>query len=142
MFPLFFFVLLLLTSAYLVQFKKTYFDPSDIDILYMGDAVSSTGFVDMNRVENCCVGWVVYAKKVPLWDPNIGKLPDFTTCFSFTIGIVGSGTSDFGDGLAFFLAPTRFIIPPSDRAILGPGEAVAPPRFTKKIFSIYIIYYF
>ena len=113
MFPLFFFVLLLLTSAYLVQFKKTYFDPSDIDILYMGDAVSSTGFVDMNRVENCCVGWAIYAKKVPLWDPNIGKLSDFTTFFSFTIGTVGSGISDFGDGLASFLAPTGFIIPPN-----------------------------
>nr|POE55154.1 l-type lectin-domain containing receptor kinase ix.1 [Quercus suber] len=79
----------------------------------MGDAVSFMGFVDMNRVEYYRVGWAVYAKKVPLWDPNIGKLSYFTTHFSFTIGTVGSGTSDFGDGLAFFLAPTRFIIPPN-----------------------------
>nr|POE55145.1 l-type lectin-domain containing receptor kinase ix.1 [Quercus suber] len=61
----------------------------------MGDAVSFTGFVDMNRVEYYRVGWAVYAKKVPLWDPNKGKLSYFTTRFSFTIGTVGLGTSDF-----------------------------------------------
>ncbi|KAM4114125.1 hypothetical protein ACJW30_04G046300 [Castanea mollissima] len=111
MFPLFFFVLLLLptTTAYSVQFKKTYFDPNDTDILYLGDAVASNEAVEMARVDiQARVGWVIYAKKVPLWDSNTGKLTDFSTRFSFTIGTVGSGTSDFGDKLAFFLAPAGF----------------------------------
>ncbi|KAK7831063.1 l-type lectin-domain containing receptor kinase ix.1 [Quercus suber] len=63
----------------------------------------------MTRVDiQARVGWVIYAKKVPLWDSNTGKLTDFSTRFSFTIGSVGLGTSDFGDGLAFFLAPVGF----------------------------------
>ncbi|KAK9996990.1 hypothetical protein SO802_021676 [Lithocarpus litseifolius] len=65
--------------------------------------------VDMTRVDiQARVGWVIYAKKVPLWDSNTGKLTDFSTRLSFTIGSVGLGTSDFGDGLAFFLAPAGF----------------------------------
>ena len=63
----------------------------------------------MTRVDiQARVGWVIYAKKLPLWDSNTGKLTDFSTRFSFTIGSVGLGTSDFGDGLAFFLAPAGF----------------------------------
>ena len=65
------------------------------------------------HITYCRVGWAVYARKVPLWDPNTGKLSYFTTRFSLTIGTVGSDISDFGDGLAFFLAPTGFIIPPN-----------------------------
>ena len=55
----------------------------------------------MTRVDiQARVGWVIYAKKVPLWDSNTVKLTDFSTRFSFTIGSVGSGTSGFGDELA------------------------------------------
>ena len=89
--------------------KKTHFDPEDTDILYLGDAVASNGVVDMTRVDiQARVDWVIYAKNVPLWDSYTGKLTDFSTRFSFTIGSVGLGTSDFGDGLAFFLAPAGF----------------------------------
>ena len=63
----------------------------------------------MTRVDiQARVDWVIYAKNVPLWDSYTGKLTDFSTRFSFTIGSVGLGTSDFGDGLAFFLAPPGF----------------------------------
>ncbi|KAL4632653.1 hypothetical protein ACB092_04G066900 [Castanea dentata] len=97
-------LLLPTTTAYSVQFKKTYFDPNDTDTLYLGDAVASNGAVEMTRVDiQARVGWVIYAKKVPLWDSNTGKLTDFSTRFSFTIGTVGSGTSDFaGGGLGLF----------------------------------------
>lgn len=62
----------------------------------------------MTRVDiQARVGWVIYAKNVPR-DSYTGKLTDFSTRFSFTIGSVGLGTSDFGDGLAFFLAPAGF----------------------------------
>ena len=55
----------------------------------------------MTRVDiQARVGWVIYAKKVPLWDSNTVKLTDFSTRFSFTIGSVRLGTPNFGDGLA------------------------------------------
>ena len=55
------------------------------------------------------VGQAIYAKWVPLWDPDTGKLTDFSTHFSFLIDTQGMNT--YGHGLAFFLAPVGFEIP-------------------------------
>ena len=64
----------------------------------------------MNKVDLLCrVAWTIYAKKVPLWDHDTGKLTDFTTRFSFNIDTMDR--SSYGDGLAFFLAPVGFDIP-------------------------------
>ncbi|KAF5454345.1 hypothetical protein F2P56_024017 [Juglans regia] len=120
MLPLFFFLLLLPSTVYSVYFQITRFDPSSTDMLYMGDAVPSGGAIEMNLVGNyfCRVGWVVYARKVPVWDSETGKLTDFTTHYSFTIDTLG--TRRYGDGLAFFLAPVGFKIPPnSEGEFLG-----------------------
>ncbi|KAE8010475.1 hypothetical protein FH972_006843 [Carpinus fangiana] len=57
------------------------------------------------------VGWATYVERVPLWDSNTGNQSDFTTHFSFIIDTKGS--SAYGDGLAFFLAPVGFEIPPN-----------------------------
>ena len=54
------------------------------------------------------VGQAIYAKRVPLWDPDTGKLTDFSTHFSFLIDTQGMNT--YGHGLAFFLAPVGFKI--------------------------------
>ncbi|KAJ0041267.1 hypothetical protein Pint_27755 [Pistacia integerrima] len=89
------------------------FDPSVNNILYQGDAVPSVGTVEMNNKYTyfCRVGWATYAERVPLWDPDTGKLSDFSTRFSFVIDT--QNRSSYGNGLAFFLAPAEFQIPPN-----------------------------
>ncbi|XP_059439981.1 L-type lectin-domain containing receptor kinase IX.1-like [Corylus avellana] len=111
MLPLFLF-LLLLPTAYSVSFQITRFDPTATDILYYGDAVPSVGAIEMNKVNYINrVGWAVYATRVPLWDSHTRRLADFTTLYSFTIDT--QGASSYGHGLAFFLAPVGFEIPPN-----------------------------
>ncbi|KAJ0096941.1 hypothetical protein Patl1_28381 [Pistacia atlantica] len=89
------------------------FDPNVNNILYQGDAVPSVGAVEMNNKYTyfCHVGWATYAERVPLWDPDTGKLSDFSTHFSFVIDT--QNRSSYGNGLAFFLAPVEFQIPPN-----------------------------
>ena len=89
MFPIFFLLLLLPTTAYSVQFQITKFDANTPDILYPGDARTSEGHVDMHGDYYFRVGWTIYAKKVPIWDLDTGKLTDFSTRFSFTINTTG-----------------------------------------------------
>jgi hypothetical protein len=114
MLPLiFFFLLLLLPNTYSVSFQITRFDPTSTDILYYGDAIPTVGAIEMiNKINYVCrVGWAIYAKRVPLWDPDTRKLTDFSTRYSFTISTLGNPV--YGHGLAFFLAPVGFEIPPN-----------------------------
>ena len=115
MFPIFFLLLLLPTTAYSVQFQITRFDANTPDIQYRGDAKPSQGHVDMNENDIIRAGWTIYAKKVPIWDLDTGNLTDFSTRFSFTIDTSSPHNKDngYGDGLAFFLAPVGFDIPPN-----------------------------
>ncbi|GMY14022.1 L-type lectin-domain containing receptor kinase IX.1-like [Fagus crenata] len=122
MFPIFFLLLLLPTTTYSVQFQIPQFDPNTPDILYWGDAKPSQGHVDMNENRMYRVGWTIYAKKVPIWDRDTGKLTDFSTRFSFTINTSSREvpSNGYGCGLAFFLAPVGFGIPPNtDGGYLG-----------------------
>ncbi|KAE8010471.1 hypothetical protein FH972_006839 [Carpinus fangiana] len=111
--PLFFFFLRLPPTAYSVSFQITRFEPTDTDIQYLGDAVPSVGAIEMiNKYRYVCrVGWAIYAKRVPLWDSHTRKLTNFTTHFSFTINT--QGLPHYASGLAFFLAPAGFEIPPN-----------------------------
>ena len=97
MFPIFFLLLLLPTTAYSVQFQITQFDVYTPDIQYRGYAKPSQGQVDISDYESFRVGWTIYAKKVPIWDLDTGKLTDFSTRFSFTINT----TSKRGNGERF-----------------------------------------
>jgi hypothetical protein len=112
MLPLFFF-LILLPTAYPVSFQITRFEPTATDILYLGDAVPSVGAIEMiNKYRYVCrVGWAIYAKRVPLWDSDTRKLTNFTSHYSFTINT--QGAPHYASGLAFFLAPAGFEIPPN-----------------------------
>ena len=113
--PLFFFLFLLPSAHSSVSFKITRFDPNALNIIYRGDAVPSVGAIEMNKVNYVCrVGWATYAEKVPLWDSNTGNLADFTTHFSFIIDT--RGIPNYASGLAFFLAPVEFDIPPNSVA--------------------------
>ncbi|KAL9662890.1 hypothetical protein QQ045_027725 [Rhodiola kirilowii] len=95
-----------------MYFQKSRFDPLAPDILYQGDAVPSVGSVELTKTNYVCrVGWVTYAERVPIWDSNNGRLTDFTCRFSFSIDTLNR--SDYGSGLAFFLAPVGFNIPPN-----------------------------
>ncbi|KAJ7943776.1 putative Kinase [Quillaja saponaria] len=108
-----FFFFVFLPSANSIDFKLSRFDPSSAEILYLGDAVPSVGAIEMTNKLNYVnrVGWAIYSEKVPLWDTNTGKLTDFTTHYSFIIRT--EGMSLYGHGLAFFLAPVGFQIPPN-----------------------------
>ena len=108
MFPLYFFLLVLPTVSS-VYFQITRFEPDPSNILCLGDAVVTLGAIEMNQVNYADrVDQAIYAKRVPLWDPDTGKLTDFRTHFSFLIDTQGVNIS--GHGLAFFLAPVGFEI--------------------------------
>ncbi|OMP01650.1 hypothetical protein COLO4_11693 [Corchorus olitorius] len=110
--PLFCSLFLLLLSANAINFNIPRFDPNSNNILYQGDAVASVGAVEFNKINYLCrVGWATYADRVPLWDSKTGKMADFTSRFTVTIDTRGS--SSYGHGIAFFLAPAGSQIPPN-----------------------------
>ncbi|KAK9061950.1 hypothetical protein SSX86_019134 [Deinandra increscens subsp. villosa] len=87
---------------------------ADSNILYSGDAVLSVGTIEFNKVNYVTrVGQAIYHDAVPIWDSKSGELTDFTTHFTFIIDTQGRSPSIYGHGLAFFLAPVSFQIPPN-----------------------------
>ncbi|KAK4410113.1 L-type lectin-domain containing receptor kinase IX.1 [Sesamum angolense] len=113
------FLFFLIPFSHSVNFQLSRFTPDVTTILLEGDAVTSVGAIQFNDVNYLCrVGQVIYNGKVALWDSNSGKLADFTTHFAFVIDTLNS--AKYGHGLAFFLAPVGFEIPPnSDGGFLG-----------------------
>lgn len=110
--PLFFYLLFFLIpyASSSASFKISSFKPDEPSILYHGDATPSDGIIELNKVAfTCRVGWATFALRVRLWDSNTGKLTYFTTNFYFTIDTRGS--TEYGNGFAFFLAPVGFEIP-------------------------------
>ncbi|KAK9272925.1 hypothetical protein L1049_003304 [Liquidambar formosana] len=109
----------LLPSTNSVSFQIPRFNPTATDIVYEGDAAPYDGAIDFNSITYYChVGRATYAERVRLWDSNTGKLTDFSTHFTFSIYTQGS--SKYAAGLAFFVAPVGFQIPPnSDGGFLG-----------------------
>lgn len=99
-----------------VHFDVSSFSPDETSsssiILYQGDAVASVGAIEFNDVAYLCrVGQAIYGKKVPMWDSDSGKVADFATHFTFIIDTQNRST--YGHGIAFFLAPPGFQIPPN-----------------------------
>ncbi|KAK1586847.1 hypothetical protein Q3G72_006678 [Acer saccharum] len=100
-----------------VSFNFTSFDANNnAGIYFEGAASSSAGVLQLtkNQIENDLTnstGWATYDQPVPIWDSKTGRLTDFTTHFSFIIK-PSEGTSNYGDGISFFLAPyNNFSIP-------------------------------
>lgn len=110
-----YFLFLNIPFADSVHFDVSSFSPDETTgrtILYQGDAVPSVGAIEFNDVAYLChVGQAIYAKKVPMWDSDSGKVADFATHFTFIIDTQNRST--YGHGLAFFLAPPGFQIPPN-----------------------------
>ncbi|GMN34062.1 hypothetical protein TIFTF001_004491 [Ficus carica] len=95
-----------------IPFNISHFEPDEHDVVYHGDAMPSQGNIELNMKFRYLsqVGWATYAKRVPIWNSETGNLTDFTTRFSFTF--VTTIQEFYGHGLAFFLAPVGFEIPP------------------------------
>ncbi|KAI3519344.1 hypothetical protein L1887_08375 [Cichorium endivia] len=112
---IFFFVysfLFLFPLSESIHFNIPRFDTDATNILYSGDAIPSVGTIEFNKVNYITrVGQAIYADTIPIWDKKSGKVTDFTTHFTFIIDT--QNKSSYGHGLAFFLAPVGFQIPPN-----------------------------
>ncbi|XP_077233349.1 seed lectin-like [Tasmannia lanceolata] len=128
MFPLYqssfiFFFVFLLPFGEPISFNFTEFGPNTQNITYQGDAFSSNQVIQLTKNQrdmplNGSVGRAIYSDPVRIWDSSTQRVTDFTTHFSFTINALSS--SNYGDGLAFFLAPSGSVIPPdSAGGLLG-----------------------
>ncbi|KAF8396167.1 hypothetical protein HHK36_017780 [Tetracentron sinense] len=109
---LFSILFLLLPWAHPISFNISRFDPGATNILYEGDAKPTVGAIELNLVNYLSrVSRATFSERVRLWDSSTGELSEFTTHFSFTIDT--RNVSIYGSGLAFFLAPVGFPIPPN-----------------------------
>uniref|UniRef100_A0A0A0LR05 Protein kinase domain-containing protein n=1 Tax=Cucumis sativus TaxID=3659 RepID=A0A0A0LR05_CUCSA len=111
-----FFILLLLSfltpTTDSISFKIDRFKTNESNTLYQGDAIPSVGAIEFNNINYLCrVGWVIYKDVVPIWDSKTGQTTDFTTHFTFLIDT--RNIQNYGHGVAFFLAPIGFQIPPN-----------------------------
>uniref|UniRef100_A0A7N0VKW9 non-specific serine/threonine protein kinase n=1 Tax=Kalanchoe fedtschenkoi TaxID=63787 RepID=A0A7N0VKW9_KALFE len=99
-----------------LSFNFTSFSPNSRDINFSGDAFASDSVLQITKNQiyaalTDSVGRAIYAQPVSLWDAKTQTLTDFTTHFSFIIS--AKNQTDYGDGLAFFLAPVNSTIPPN-----------------------------
>ncbi|KAE8008319.1 hypothetical protein FH972_004841 [Carpinus fangiana] len=96
------------TSA--LSFNFTNFTPGDKNISYdRAFAEKQVLQLTGSEIRTGDVGRATYFKSMHLWDKESRNLTDFTTSFSFVIN--SRNNANYGDGLAFFLAPTDSTIP-------------------------------
>ncbi|RDX70153.1 L-type lectin-domain containing receptor kinase IX.1, partial [Mucuna pruriens] len=108
------FFLLIVPYASPLSFNFTTFDPNDKSIIYEGSAnpVAPTIQLTKNQLDKDMIesiGRATYYQPMHLWDKATRNLSDFTTHFSFVIDSLGR--SKYGDGIAFFLAPSNSKLP-------------------------------
>ncbi|XP_030450860.1 L-type lectin-domain containing receptor kinase IX.1-like [Syzygium oleosum] len=98
-----------------LSFNISSFDANGGDILLEGVARIVSGAVqltDSNILQAYFqVGRIQYSKPIDIWDSVTGRQADFSTRFSFTIDT--NNATKYSDGMAFFLAPVGFQIPPN-----------------------------
>ncbi|KAE8008295.1 hypothetical protein FH972_004817 [Carpinus fangiana] len=118
--PLILFYLLIITSFFSVpspftsalNFSFPNFNFDDYHIIYdkaivEDSVIQLTG--NSSSVKSELQGRATYFNPMHLWDKASGNLTDFTTHFIFAID--SQNKTNYGDGLAFFLAPTDSTIP-------------------------------
>ncbi|XP_062000886.1 L-type lectin-domain containing receptor kinase IX.1-like [Rosa rugosa] len=103
--------------AHPLSFSINQFDQSANGVVFEGDAQFSSGRIELNPGTYFDVGHAIYAEPLHLWDTATGSLADFTTHFTFMVDY-GDETWKFSDGIAFYLAPVGYGIPPNS----GGGE--------------------
>ncbi|MED6106535.1 hypothetical protein PIB30_005525 [Stylosanthes scabra] len=97
-----------------LSFNFTSFDPNNKAIVYEGSAspVSPSIQLTTNQQDkpmNDSIGRATYYQPMHLWDKASRNLTHFTTHFSFIID--SQNRTNYGDGLAFFLAPNGSTLP-------------------------------
>ncbi|KAL3732257.1 hypothetical protein ACJRO7_029001 [Eucalyptus globulus] len=95
-------------------FNISYFDAAINNIQYEGAATIAYGSVDLTKGYTppfFQVGHIRYSQPVDIWDSVTGRQADFLTRFSFTIDTYNA--TIYSDGIALFLAPVGFTIPPN-----------------------------
>ncbi|EXC01115.1 L-type lectin-domain containing receptor kinase IX.1 [Morus notabilis] len=101
---------LLPTITHSLVFNISRFDSNPTLVRLEGDAkVSPTGDIELTKLDHYRVGRVVSSEPLRLYDSSNGTVADFTTRFSFRLQIFYGKTDD---GLALFLAPVGYPIPP------------------------------
>ncbi|XP_054778930.1 L-type lectin-domain containing receptor kinase IX.1-like [Prosopis cineraria] len=98
--------LLLIPLAFSVSFINTSFVDDIINYEKLSGPVGT--YIDLVR-SNDTVGRATCSQPMHLWDKATGKLANFNTNFTFVID--SQGSYDYGDGMAFFLAPTGSVLP-------------------------------
>ncbi|XP_030450922.1 L-type lectin-domain containing receptor kinase IX.1-like [Syzygium oleosum] len=98
-----------------LSFNISSFDANGGNILLEGVARIVSGSVELTDSTtpqpSFQVGRIQYSKPIDLWDSVTGRQADFFSRFSFTITPFNSTL--YCDGMAFFLAPVGFTIPPN-----------------------------
>ncbi|XP_056164825.1 L-type lectin-domain containing receptor kinase IX.1-like [Syzygium oleosum] len=99
-----------------LNFSISSFDTNPNDIIYEGVAKIAYTSVDLTNKNTppayyFQVGRIQYSKPIDIWDSATGKQADFVTRFSFTIDTYNA--DQYSDGIAFFLAPVGFSVPPN-----------------------------
>ncbi|KAJ0971053.1 hypothetical protein J5N97_019012 [Dioscorea zingiberensis] len=98
-----------------VLFNFTFFSPNTPGINYSGDAYANGDHIiqlTRNQADGNLIfsaGHVVYTMPIQIWDPTTGLAADFVTHFNFNIRVLNE--SNYGDGLAFFMAPVDYKMP-------------------------------
>ncbi|KAI5603977.1 hypothetical protein BDE02_01G254700 [Populus trichocarpa] len=131
---------LIIPSASGLSFNFTSFVVGDRNISYEQDASPAPdgavrltkSLIDTNMALSS--GRATYYKSMQLWDKASGNLTDFTTHFSFSIN--SQTKAQYGDGLAFFLAPEGSMLRPnlSQGAGLGLARSDQPLNTTANQF--------
>ncbi|WVZ83160.1 hypothetical protein U9M48_030333 [Paspalum notatum var. saurae] len=80
-------------------------------INYTGDATAAGDRIDLTRDANWSTGWVSNGQPLRLWDDSTGMVASFTSNFTFAIK---ANSSPQGDGMAFFVRPYNWSLPPQD----------------------------
>ncbi|XP_054776503.1 L-type lectin-domain containing receptor kinase IX.1-like [Prosopis cineraria] len=112
------FFFLLISHAFSLSFNFSGFLSNDDMISYEKSARLDTtsGYIELVSSSGN-VGRATYQKPMHLWDKATGKLTDFSSRFAFVID--SQNNTNFGDGMAFFLAPNGSKLPNIPKEAVG-----------------------
>ncbi|KAJ1375474.1 Legume lectin domain, partial [Sesbania bispinosa] len=118
-----------------LSFNFANFGPDVRDIIFQGDAIQSSGTLQLTKLdESGCpttfsAGRVLYSAPVRLWEKSTGRLASFFTTFTFVIKPVKDSDEE-ADGITFFIAPPESNLPSGSSGkflgLVNPDTALNP----------------
>ncbi|XAR53002.1 Non-specific serine/threonine protein kinase [Bertholletia excelsa] len=102
-------LLILIPVASPLSFNFTGFRSDDRNITYER-ACAENNAIQLTKNVKHSIARATYAKPLHLYDKSTRRLTDFNTHFSFVID--SNKSTNYGDGIVFFLAPVNSRIPP------------------------------